>query len=92
MQNAVEIDNLCKDYGIIHPSVSPTGLFIDVNDLPGWAAFIGKCLPLHYALNIIHEIIKPEYSLINTFPDFIILTGYIFFLWVMASLTLRETA
>jgi len=42
-------------------------------------------------LNIIHEIIKPEYSLSNTYPDFIILTGYIFFLWVMVSVTLRES-
>jgi len=77
---------------IILPSVFLAGLFIDVNALPVWASFIGKCLPLHYALNIIHEIIKPEYSLSNTFLDFIILTGYIFFLWIMASLTLRETA
>jgi len=31
-------------------------LIVDANDLPGWAAFIGKCLPLHYAVNIFHEI------------------------------------
>ena len=76
---------------IILPSVFLTGLIIDTNSLPGWAAFIGKCLPLHYAVNIIHEIIKPEYSLQNTYLDFAILTGYIFLLWIFASFTLRET-
>ena len=76
---------------IILPSAFLTGLFINVNTLPGWAAFIGKCLPMYYALNIIHEITKPEYSLNDTYLDFVILTGYIFFLWILASLTLRET-
>jgi len=76
---------------IILPSVFLTGLIIDTSALPGWAAFIGKCLPLHYAVNIIHEIIKPEYTLHNTFVDFSILIGYIFLLWILASLTLKET-
>ena len=76
---------------IILPSVFLTGLIIDTNALPGWAAFIGKCLPLHYAVNIIHEIIKPEYSLHSTYLNFTILTGYIFLLWILASLTLKET-
>ncbi len=76
---------------IILPSVFLTGLIINTDALPGWAAFIGKCLPLHYAVNIIHEIIKPEYSLNNTYMDFTVLTGYIFLLWILASFTLRET-
>jgi ABC-2 type transport system permease protein len=76
---------------IILPSVFLTGLFIDVDALPGWAAFIGKCLPFHYALNIIREIIRAEYSLTNTYTDFAILIGYIFLLWILASITLRET-
>ena len=76
---------------IILPSVFLTGLIIDIDALPGWAAFIGKCLPLHYAVNIIHEIIKPEYSLHNTYLDFAILAGYIFLLWILASLTLKES-
>ena len=75
---------------IILPSVFLTGLIIDTNTLPGWAAFIGKCLPLHYAVNIIHEIIKPEYSLHNTYLDFAMLIGYIFLLWILASFTLKE--
>lgn len=76
---------------IILPSAFLTGLFIDVSGLPGWAAFIGKCLPLHYAVNIIHEIIKPGYSLSDTYADFIILSSYIFILWIIATLSLRET-
>lgn len=75
---------------IILPSVFLTGLIIDTNTLPLWAAFIGKCLPLHYAVNIIHEIIKLEYSFHDIYLDFVILIGYIFLLWALASLTLKE--
>ena len=49
---------------IILPSVFLTGLVISPNGLPVWAQIIGKCLPLHYAVNIINEIIKPEYHII----------------------------
>jgi ABC-2 type transport system permease protein len=76
---------------IILPSVFLTGLIIETNNLPGWAAFIGKCLPLHYAVNIIHEIIKSGYSVDDTYFDFTILVGYIFLLWILASITLKET-
>ncbi|MBA3706848.1 MAG: ABC transporter permease [Bacteroidetes bacterium] len=76
---------------IILPSVFLTGLIIDPSGLPLWAEIIGKCLPLHYAVNIIHEIIKPEYNIKDTLVDFGILTGYIFGLLILASLTLKET-
>jgi len=75
----------------ILPSVFLTGLIVDIDKLPGWAAVIGKCLPLHYAVNIIKEVIKPEYSLADTAQDFAILIGYAFLLWVIASLTLRKS-
>ena len=77
---------------IILPSAFLTGLFIDTDSLPRWAAYVGKCLPLHYAVNIIHEIIKPAYSLRDTYSDFAVLVGYILFLWALASLTLKEEA
>jgi ABC-2 type transport system permease protein len=76
---------------IILPSVFLTGLIIKPDGLPVWAQIIGKCLPLHYAVNIIHEIVKPEYQIANTLLDFGILTGYIFALLFLASLTLKET-
>lgn len=76
---------------IILPSVFLTGLIIKPDGLPIWAGIIGKCLPLHYAVNIIHEIIKPEYMIADTFVDFGILTGYVFGLLALASLTLKET-
>lgn len=76
---------------IILPSVFLTGLFIDTVRLPMWAGIIGKCLPLHYAVNIIKEIIRPEYQVSSTFVDFGILTGYIFLLLALASFTLKET-
>jgi ABC-2 type transport system permease protein len=76
---------------IILPSVFLTGLIIEPIGLPTWAEIIGKCLPLRYAVNIIHEIIKPEYKIVDTLADFGILTGYIFVLLALASLTLKET-
>jgi ABC-2 type transport system permease protein len=76
---------------IILPSVFLTGLFIDPGKLPVWAEIIGKCLPLHYAVNIIKEIGKPEYQVTSTLVDFGILTGYIFLLLALASFTLKET-
>lgn len=76
---------------IILPSVFLTGLIIQPTGLPVWAQIIGKCLPLHYAVNIINQIIKPAYSISATLVDFGFLTGFIFILLVLASLTLKET-
>jgi len=76
---------------IILPSVFLTGLVIEPTGLPTWAEIIGKCLPLHYAVNIVHEITKPDYRIADTLVDFGILTGYIFLLLALASLTLKET-
>lgn len=76
---------------IILPSVFLTGLIIAPEGLPLWAEIIGKCLPLHYAVNIIKEIIKPEFNITAILPDFGILAGYIFVLWIMASFTLKES-
>jgi ABC-2 type transport system permease protein len=76
---------------IILPSVFLSGLIMKPEGLPAWAAFIGKCLPLHYAVNIIREIIKPGYAVADTLGDFGILAGYIFGFLALASFTLKET-
>jgi ABC-2 type transport system permease protein len=76
---------------LILPSVFLTGLIIQPDGLPVWAQIIGKCLPLHYAVNIIHVIIRPEYNYTATLSDFGILTAYIFVLLGLASLTLKDT-
>jgi ABC-2 type transport system permease protein len=76
---------------IILPSVFLTGLIIPPGGLPVWAQILGKCMPLHYAVNIIKEIIKVDYTVSVTLVDFGILTGYIFVLLFLASLTLKET-
>lgn len=76
---------------IILPSVFLTGLIINVDALPGWAAFIGKCLPLHYAVNIIREVTSPDFRMENIYVDFTVLIGYIFALWILASLSLKES-
>lgn len=76
---------------IILPSVFLTGLIVDPSGLPRWAEIVGECLPLHYAVNIIHEIVKPEYDVSATYADFGFLIGYVFALLFLASLTLKET-
>lgn len=76
---------------MILPSIFLTGLIIDPAGLPIWARIIGDCLPLHYAVNIIHEINKPDYKIADTLVDFGILAAYIFVLLRLASLTLKET-
>lgn len=76
---------------IVLPSVFLTGLVIDTQGLPHWARIIGDCLPLHYAVNIIHEILRPGYTIASTLPDFVILFGYIFGILLLASLSLKET-
>jgi len=76
---------------IILPSVFLTGLIVEPSGLPKWAEIIGNSLPLHYAVNIIHEIIKPEYDVSTTYADFGFLIAYIFGLLFLASLTLKET-
>ena len=76
---------------IILPSVFLTGLIIDSEKLPLWAELIGDCLPIHYAINILKEIMHLDYQLINILSDFAILVGYIFGLLFLASFTLKET-
>lgn len=76
---------------MILPSIFLTGLIIEPSGLPIWAQIIGDCLPLHYAVNIIHEIAKPDYKIVDTLVDLGILGGYIFVLLALASLTLKET-
>ena len=76
---------------IILPSVFLTGLIIDSDKLPLWAELIGDCLPIHYAINILKEIMHADYQLVNTLADFAILVGYIFGLLFLASFTLKET-
>lgn len=76
---------------IILPSVFLTGLIMDQAALPIWGKVIGTCLPLHFAVNIIHEIIKPDYNITETLMDFGILILYALGLLWLASLTLRES-
>ena len=76
---------------IILPSVFLTGLIIDSDKLPLWAELIGDCLPIHYAINILKEIVHVDYQVVNTLANFAILVGYIFGLHFLASFTLKET-
>ena len=75
---------------IILPSVFLTGLVIDADKLPLWAALLGDCLPIHYAINILKEIVRSDYPNTGNILDFAILIGYIFGLLFLASITMKD--
>ena len=75
---------------IIVPSVFLSGLLIDVDELPTWAEWVGQALPLHYANNVIQEMIEANGALGDVWGNLVVLAGYSAVLLVLASLTLSE--
>jgi ABC-2 type transport system permease protein len=75
---------------IIVPSVFLSGLLVDVDELPDWAAWLGHTLPLFWANDVIQEIIEPNGSLEDVWGNLVVLVGYSVFLLLLASRTLRE--
>jgi ABC-2 type transport system permease protein len=75
---------------IIVPSVFLSGLLMDVDDLPTWAEWLGQALPLHYANNVIQEVIEPNGSLGDVWGNLVVLAGYSVVLLLLASRTLSE--
>ncbi len=75
---------------IIVPSVFLSGLLADVDELPGWAEWLGRVLPLHYANNVIQEMIEPGGALEDVWGNLVVLAGYSLVLLLLASRTLRE--
>ena len=75
---------------VIVPSVFLSGLLVDVDQLPGWAAWLGHLFPMLYANNVIQEVIKPGGSFGHVWGNAAILAGYSAILLLLASRTLRE--
>lgn len=75
---------------IIVPSVFLSGLLIDVEDLPTWAEWVGQALPLHYANNVIQEMIEANGALGDVWGNLVVLAGFSVVLLVLASRTLSE--
>ncbi len=75
---------------IIVPSVFLSGLLVDADELPGWAEWLGRALPLHYANNVIQEMIEPGGALEDVWGNLVVLAGYSLVLLLLASRTLRE--
>ena len=75
---------------IIVPSVFLSGLLVDVDELPEWAEWLGRVLPLHYANNVIQEMIEPNGALEDVWVNLVVLVGYSLVLLLLASRTLRE--
>ena len=75
---------------IIVPSVFLSGLLVDADELPEWAEWLGRILPLHYANNVIQEMIEPNGTLGDVWGNLVVLAGYSLVLLLLASRTLRE--
>lgn len=75
---------------IVVPSVFLSGLLVDIDELPGWAGWLGRLLPLHYANNVIQEMIEADGALENVRGDLVVLAGYSVVLLLLASRTLRD--
>lgn len=76
---------------LILPSVLLTGVMVDPGKLPKWAEIIGQIFPLRYANDIIKELLKSDYAVADILPNYLILIGYAFILWILASTTMKET-
>ena len=50
----------------------------------------GRALPLHYANNVIQEMIEPGGALEDVWGNLVVLAGYSLVLLLLASRTLRE--
>jgi ABC-2 type transport system permease protein len=75
---------------IIVPSVFLSGLLIAVEDLPTWDEWLGRILPLHYANNVIQEMIEANGALGDVWVNLVVLAGFSVVLLILASRTLSE--
>lgn len=75
---------------VIVPSVFLSGLLIDTEELPTWAEWVGRLLPLHYANDVIQELISAGGTIAEVWPSLAALGMYTVALWVLASRTLVE--
>ncbi|MFW6074474.1 MAG: ABC transporter permease [Chloroflexota bacterium] len=75
---------------IIVPSAFLSGLMVDPAQLPTWADWLGRALPMRYANDVIQEMIAPGGAVSNTWLNLVALLGYILVLLIIASWTMRE--
>ncbi|HEX6709414.1 MAG TPA: ABC transporter permease, partial [Rubrobacter sp.] len=75
---------------IILPSVFFSGLLVDVDELPGWADWLGHAFPLFWANDVIQEVIQSSWKFEDVQTSLAVLVGYSAVLLLLASLTLRE--
>ncbi|HSK98962.1 MAG TPA: ABC transporter permease [Rubrobacteraceae bacterium] len=75
---------------IVVPSVFLSGLLVDIDELPEWAGWLGSLLPLHYANNVIWEVIVANWALEDVWGNLVVLVGYSVVLLLLASRTLRD--
>jgi len=75
---------------VILPSVFLSGLIISVDQLPRWAQWLSRVIPLYYANHVLQHLIQPGAVLSDDWSGFGRLALYGLVVLALATLTLRE--
>lgn len=75
---------------VILPSVFLSGIIISVDELPRWARWLSRAIPLYYANHILEHLSKPGALLSDDWSGFAQLVLYGTIILSLATLTLRE--
>src|SRR6266567_6290838 len=76
---------------VILPSVFLSGVIISVEQLPKWAQWLSRAIPLYYANQVLQKVVKPGGSVTAEWGGIGRLIVYGLAVLALATLTLRET-
>jgi len=75
---------------VILPSVFLSGVIIPVGQLPTWAQWLSRVIPLYYANNLLQGLVRPGAALSDDVRGLASLVVYGIVVLALATLTLRE--
>jgi len=75
---------------VILPSVFLSGVIIAVDQLPRWAQWLSRAIPLYYANQLLQHLVHPGAVLSDDWAGLASLVGYGIIVLALATLTLRE--
>lgn len=67
-----------------------SGLFTPFNSMPQWARIFSSCLPPRYFIEIMRDVYLKGSGIIDLYPKFLILTGFVILINFWAILTYRK--
>jgi ABC-2 type transport system permease protein len=75
---------------VILPSVFLSGVVISVDQLPQWAQWLSRLIPLYYANQLLQRLVHPGSVVTDDLRGLASLVGYGLVVLTLATLTLRE--